>query len=193
MIDTTLVFVLRQLNGWLGLRYPSDEPHAVLAGLDKRDGITAAAIDNRVLVSIVNVERESVVANASAYRPEADGGYARMQPALHVNLLLLVAAHYESDYLEALKFLSATIGFFQATPALTLATPGFPTGLERLTFEFVSLSLQEMNNLWGVRGSTYRPSVVYKLRMLTFDAAQKEAHVPAVTGVGAEAEISRSR
>ena len=172
-----------RVNAYLGHLYPQDGPHAVLASLDRNSGTGAAAADNKVLVSIVNVEREGAVGAMPSTRPD-QAGHARVPPPLSFNIILLLAAHFEADYVESLKFLSSTIAFFQTTPTLSpRSSADFPDDLERLTFEFVSLSLQEMNNLWGVRGSTYRPSIVIRMRMLTFDDGRVEARVPAVTGI----------
>ena len=42
----------------------------------------------------------------------------------------------------------------------------FPASLEKLVFEMVNMNFEELNNLWGVLGGAYFPSVVYKVRMV---------------------------
>ena len=39
----------------------------------------------------------------------------------------------------------------------------------KLIFELESLGADKLNNIWTTLGAKYMPSVVYKVRMLTFD------------------------
>ena len=75
-----------------------------------------------------------------------------------------MVANFGDNYADALKFLSAALVFFHSSPVMTPATSSdFPADIEKLTIEFVNLSLQEVSNLWTVRGSLYLPSFVLKL------------------------------
>ena len=157
MIDKVLGFVVDDLNATLQSQFPSGERRAVMGRIG---GVESTALDNKIIVSIANLEREAGTARTNTPR---GGG----PPPLDINLFILVAANF-GDYAEAAKFLSAALVFFQSRPVMTPATsPGFPAGIDRLTIEFVNLSLQDLNNLWSVRGSLYLPSFLLKLRTLT--------------------------
>jgi Pvc16 N-terminal domain len=152
MIDKVLAFVVDRLDTMLQSQDPRSEPRAIMGRLG---GAESAATENKIIVSIANIERETT------QRPANRGG----PPPLDINLFILVAANFSDDYAEALKALSAALAFFQSSPVMTPATsPGFPAGIERLTIEFVNMSLQEANNLWTIRGSLYLPSFLLKLR-----------------------------
>jgi hypothetical protein len=185
MIDKTFAFLLDELNVFLKTRYPSAEPHAVLSCLLNQDGSVPPGIDNKLVLSLVNVERETA-APSSTMQPRGGGGYARVNPALNLNLYVLVAASFGNNYGEALKFLSATLAFFQSKPVFTAQTaPKFPKELEKLSFEMVSLDFQALNNLWSNLGGRYLPSVLYKARMLTVQDGWVTELPPAAAGSGA--------
>ncbi len=96
---------------------------------------------------------------------------------MHLNLLLLFSVQL-STYFESLKRLSFIIQFFQHQNVFTpVAYPAMPAEVEELVVDLHTLSLQDMNNLWGILGSRYLPSVMYKLRMVIIseDFEQGEA------------------
>ena len=68
---------------------------------------------------------------------------------------------------------AGTIGFFQAHPVFDRASaPELDARFERLTMEIENLNTTELSNLWGILGSRYLPSVLYRLRMVTIDEGQ---------------------
>ncbi|MDR3479531.1 MAG: DUF4255 domain-containing protein [Burkholderiaceae bacterium] len=185
MIDKALGFIVAELNAFLGVRYPSSEDHAVLASLTHPDGSAPPHTANRLVVSLVNLEREASAAT-NGVSTRAEGGYSRTSPALHLNLYILVTASFVNNYPGALTFLSAALGFFQAKPNFDAqSSPAFPREMERLSLELVSLSIQELNNLWAILGAKYLPSAMYKVRMLTFQQGWIGAAVPEVGGTDA--------
>lgn len=183
MIDKTFNFILGELNGFLGTRYPSSEPHAVLSNPSNQDGTLPPQIENKLILSLVNIERESAASvSAMQLRPQ-NGDYVRVNPPLNLNLYMLVSAYFGNNYSEALKFLSSAMGFFQGRPVYgSEVAPEFPPGLEKLSLEMVNLSFQDMHNLWGNLGGKYLPSVVFKARMLTIQEGWITEHVPEITG-----------
>ena len=103
MLDRTLTFLLTQLNDHLGTRYPSKEPHVVLSSLSTLEGTAPPEIANRVVLSLVNIERETSAASAAAPVRAENGGFVRTSPALNLDLYVLVSASFGSNYVEALK------------------------------------------------------------------------------------------
>ena len=82
MIDKALNFTLDELNSFLGTRFQSHENLAVLSSLSNQDGSAPVITDNKIVLSLVNIERET--AASSGARVRADGGaYVRVQPALN--------------------------------------------------------------------------------------------------------------
>ena len=44
-----------------------------------------------------------------------------------------------------------------------------PEGVDELILDLMTLSYQDLNNLWGILGSRYLPSVMYKLRLISIN------------------------
>ncbi|QRX82511.1 DUF4255 domain-containing protein [Glaciimonas sp. PAMC28666] len=180
MIEKTLTFIAAELNNFLGARYPSNEALSIVSGLINPDGSTPPGIDNRIVFSLVNIEREPAVAGAGVV-PRSDGGYALQQAPLHLNLYVLLTASF-ADYTQALQLLSMALGYFQSRTYFDAqSSPAFPRELDRLQLELVSLSIHEMNNLFSLLGSKYQPSALYKVRMLTIQENWMTASIPAVS------------
>jgi len=101
---------------------------------------------------------------------------------MHMNLYLVFAAHFpDPNYKEALHFISLVIEFFQGKSVFDkFNTPGLSANIDRLIFEFVNQDIQEMNNMWSLIGAKYLPSVVYKVRMLTFSQSMVREEVPGI-------------
>jgi hypothetical protein len=139
MIDKVLSLILDELNIFLSARFADSEPHAVLSSLIDRDGSVPSAIENKLVLSLVNIERE---------------------PALHHNLYLQVSANFAAaNYPESLRFLSAALEFFFERPVFSAS------GVASLSVEMINLTIQDLHNLWSISGGKYLPSVLYKLRM----------------------------
>ena len=90
MIDTTFNFILDELNGFLGTRYPSSEPHVVLSSLSNQDGTVPPQIENKLILSLVNIEREVAAATSSMQLQPHNGDYIRVNPPWRLNLYVLV-------------------------------------------------------------------------------------------------------
>jgi hypothetical protein len=59
-----------------------------------------------------------------------------------------------------------------------LGSPGLPAGVEKLVLDLNTLSFQDMNNLWGILGSKYLPSVMYKIRMISISEEFSQGNAP---------------
>ena len=87
-----------------------------------------------------------------------------------------------NNYAEALKFLSGSISYFQRHPVLTRqTTPDMDSRIEKLVLDIENLSIQDMSNLWSSLGGKYMPSILYRIRMVTFDSDEMTGRQPIVT------------
>ena len=94
----------------------------------------------------------------------------------------------DKNYPEALKFISSVIEFFQGKSLFTHQnTPMLSENANRLTVQMVNMDLQQLSNLWGNIGAKYIPSVIYKIRMLTYNENMIQEEVPRVLGLDGEA------
>lgn len=183
MIDLALGVVASQLNQGLQRAFGVREDMAVLGHIVEQDGQVGTQVDNKLVVSLVNIERD-----AAALRPTSrgTGGPMRaavMPAAVPLTLSVLFAANFGGgNYGEALKLISGTIGFFQSRPVLNHQnTPELDPRIDRLALDIANLDITELSNLWGILSGRYLPSVLYRVRMVTVDLGQISGQTHAVT------------
>ncbi|MFZ5964779.1 DUF4255 domain-containing protein [Thalassococcus sp. BH17M4-6] len=188
MIDTTMEFLVRALNAYLRQRLSAEEDLARLASPAPLQGGSTEEIEDKLLITLVNLEREGIARNASqTTRPQGDG-YVRVPQPLNINLIFMASARFQDKYATGLKVLGNVVGFFQANPLFTPQShPELPPHLQRLSVEWREMDLQAMHNLWSAMGSNYMPSAVYKARMLVVEDYLTGPEVTDITGIATEA------
>jgi hypothetical protein len=95
----------------------------------------------------------------------------------------MMAANFGAgNYAEALKSISQAISFFQQQTSFDLKnSPGLDPRIEKLILDIENLKIPDLNNLWGLLGGRYLPSVFYKVRMITVDSEAIIGQVPVIT------------
>ncbi|MFZ6774440.1 DUF4255 domain-containing protein [Undibacterium sp. SXout7W] len=179
-MDTALNFILTELNSYFSASSSVQESAVVLSGLANPDGSVPLAINNKIVLTLVNIEKETAM-GTTGFIPRMGAGFGRSNPTLYLNVYVLVSASF-TNYSTGLRRLNQSIGFFQSKPSFTAQNSvAFPAGFELLTMELVSLSMAELSTLWAVLGANYLPSAVYKLRMATVQNEWITEPVPAIT------------
>lgn len=167
MIGEAVEFIRKELRKQLGV---ADEEVIVNSAHKLIEAENAAG----AYISLINVEEETALRNLPHTTRRA-GNTNYVEPPVHLNLYLLFAFEFQT-YESSLVHLSKTIELFQSKRWFGPATqtgPGaiaFPPGLKKLVFEMVNLNFEALNNLWGVFGGCYFPSVVYKMRLVKIQA-----------------------
>ena len=130
-----------------------------------------------IVISLINVQEEAALRNTPNVRrtgPRTE----YVEPPVYLNFYLLFAFDF-AKYDTSLAHLSKTIELFQSRRWFSAENSNrqnpFPAELEKLCFEMVNLTFEELNNLWSVLGGTYLPSAVYKVRLVKVDADQAVA------------------
>jgi hypothetical protein len=189
MIFAAITSITDKLNQFLANEFGLYEDLVVVSNILDANGVKYDFADNKIAAFLVNIEREASSCqhhfkNMSASRLPAQ------HPPLHVNLYIMFAACFGGqNYPEALKFISATISFFQKNPVFDHQnTPDLDSRVEKLLLSIENLSFNDLSNLWGVLSGKYMPSVLYKVRMLTFDAGDIKGAAPVVLDADASAE-----
>jgi hypothetical protein len=167
MIDAALSHIASQLNQFLKRSYDSAEDMAVMSNILEQDGTLAAGINNKLVVMLVNVTKET----SPARPPQFSGADKTVNapPPLFMNLYVMVAAHF-GNYAESLKFLSNAVSFFQRQPVFDRqSTPDLDKRIDKLVLDIENLNTQDLSSLWGILSGKYLPSVLYRVRMVCFD------------------------
>lgn len=162
MIRKILTYYAERLDEYLSRTHRQPEGLAMVGLI----GNSTEASPNKMVVSLLNVERESAGGTVSSMQRTTEGGYIRTQPPLQLNLNVMLAAVFdERQYGESLSVLSDTLLFIQSSPKFTVEKTDY-------TIEIVSTTTQDMNNVWTLLGGQYYPSVVCKIRRLTLDSGE---------------------
>jgi len=166
MIDSVVQTVANELNEFFRLKFGIQEDRVVISNLVNQDGSLAIKDDNRIIISLAMIQEEKMGAYKSAGSISPGG----VKP-VYLNLFLLFSASFnEKLNIDALKFISAVIAFFQNKPVFNQQNSStLNEGLEKLSFEISNMSVQEQSNLWSAIGAKYLPSILYKVRVVTID------------------------
>ena len=140
----------------------------VLTKVADANGNVVIEGNNKIIFSLVNIEKETGVYPPQVLSRTASSNTGTLAfPPIALNLMLLFAANTD-DFKEGLKLLSKVVEFFQVNRVFDKQfSTSLPSGINKLTFEMVSLDFQALSHLWGCIGSKYIPSVIYKLRLIS--------------------------
>lgn len=159
MIKRILTYYAERLDEYLSRFHHHPEGLAAVGMI----GNTTEERPNKMVVGLLNVERETSGGISAPIQHTGSGGYIRMQPPLLLNLNIMLAAVFDGrQYAESLSLLSDTMRFIQSVPRFTVEGTDY-------TIEVVNISTQDMNNVWTLLGGQYYPSVVCKIRRLSID------------------------
>lgn len=183
MIDAAINLLATQLNDALKLNSNVAHNIARASNLFEQNGNVVADIDNTVVLFLVNVVKDTFPYTHAAERGGASVRYAEGRPAVHLSLSVMVAANFSGrHYTDALKYLSQAINYFRQNPVFDRrSVPDMDGRIERLLLDIENLGITDLSNLWGILGGKYVPSILYKVRMITFDAQEVVGQTPIIT------------
>lgn len=166
MIYLAINHIAFELNQFLRRSSIAGEDLVVLANPVEADGKADSLTVNKVVLFLAGIERDTVPG-----RPGDSQALARNAPTF-LNLYLMVAANFTArNYPDSLKYLSRVIAFFQQNPVFDRnSSPAMDEGIEKLILDMENLDRRELNNIWGMFGGKYMPSVLYRVRMVAIDS-----------------------
>lgn len=181
MISKALQFTNDVLDQFLKTRFGLDESKVLLNNLIDTNGAIPEINQNKIIISLINIEKETAKPFYNRNQQLANGSYANINPAERYNLDVLISSNFD-NYSETLKFLNAVILFFQINNSLDSNTSAnIPLGLERLEFEIEKITYHQMQSLWTAMGAKYQPSVIYKMRLITIQGDEVSGFAPEVS------------
>ncbi len=182
MIYNALNTIGIKLNEFLKSKFSSTDNHLEMSNLLEQSGNLAITDPNKVIATLINIERETAMGIQPRIEKNPDGRFTQLNPPIFINIYLLFTSIYTGkNYPEGLKFLSAIIEYLQGNSLLDHNnTPQLSDKIDKLTFEIINLDIQSLSQLWGAIGGKYMPSVLYKIRMLTMDSSIIKTELHAV-------------
>ena len=184
MINEALKFITEKLNIYLKTSFNLVVDGAILSNIVNADGSVPVNTHNKVVVTLINVEKETSTRHNGSFNSQVSNGSTATisYPPLFLNLDVLFSANFDL-YEESLKFLSKTVLFFQSSPVFTTKQyPDFPKDINKLIFDMEKLTYRESAHLYESLGAKYLPSVIYKMKMLCVDGDQITRQVAGISG-----------
>lgn len=185
MIYQALKLIATELNTYLDSLTEATDDLVVLGNIAMIEskmeagggGGGAAPLEDKVLLTLVNIQEENTLKNLPAQRLDS---FARQteykNPAINLNLYILFSVT-SSNYQNALLYLSRIISFFQGKRIFTNQNTPLPSATPsiedmenfRLIMDLYSPNFEETNYLWGTLGGKQFPSVLYKVRLVEIE------------------------
>jgi hypothetical protein len=183
MINQAISLLSSSLNQYLRRQFDMAEDVAVPSNIVEHDGAVVPHTNNKVLISLVNIEKETVPGSLWQSGSAVEGKSVSSYPPVHLNLYLMFTANFSgTNYAEALKFLSHVVGYFQSNPVFNHDNaPDLDHRIEKLTLDIENLNMKDLSSLWTIISGKYMPSILYKVRMITYDGQEISARIPKVT------------
>lgn len=172
-----------------------------IASLESNTGSASNLLENRVIITMVNIEEESAFKNLPNATKVQNGGIHYANPPVFLNLYLLFTANYLPDgnntqYYRALQDLSKVIQFFQGKRVFNLSnSPGFlnsPTPPDpdvaeiQIILDLYTMTFEQINHLWGSLGGKQLPFVMYKARLVKLIDRRLTGTGTAIEEIGAD-------
>ncbi|OMP79647.1 DUF4255 domain-containing protein [[Flexibacter] sp. ATCC 35208] len=168
MIHTVLNVLKSKLNEFFNIKTGDDGMLVKFIESGTSDRISFST--NAVTPFLINISEDRTFRQPDQYAGVWQNGIkTQLNPEVRIELLVLFVSNF-SEYFQALSSISYVIRFFQANRAFDQHNaPGLSDeNIERMTVELVSLQLAEQNQVWHSLHASYLPSVLYKVRVLTF-------------------------
>lgn len=168
MIYQALSFTSTVLNQFIKNKFGLTDDTVVVNRIIDPNGTIPEKNQNKIVLSLIHVEEETTKQFYNRMQPVADGNYVNKATSNQYNLVTLMTPVFD-DYSEGLKFLEATIQFFQINQLMDANQyANLPDGIQKIAYEFQKdENSLETQNLWTTLGAKYQPSVRYKMKMIT--------------------------
>lgn len=185
MITPALTYISTKINA--AYFTPGGSPRVILGNIATLNdtGIN----EPNVLLSLVNIEEEVMLRNPENFF-KREQSVVYKNPPMYVNVTVIFGAYLPNqnqlgtNYEGSITKIQKVIGFFQRQRIFERNNfPDLPAGIEKLTFELINLSLEQLHHLWSMLGGKYIPSVAYKMRMVMIDEALESLEAPLITQV----------
>jgi len=172
MIDTAICHIAGELNQFLKRSFELDEDIVVVSNILEQDGSVVSHVNNKIVVSLVNIEKDTVPFRQQNLTSVGSARSVVNSSPVFFNIYLMFASYFSgNNYQEGLKFISNTISYFQSQPVFDRSnSPGLAGNIDRLILDIENLNMSDLNSLWGILSGKYLPSILYKVRMVTYDS-----------------------
>lgn len=189
MIEKALQFTGKALNQFVKKKFGLDEDVVKINPIIDQNGVVPAENQNKIIISLIHVEQDNTQQFYNRNQKLENGNYQRASKTHRYNLFTLITPNFD-NYIEAIKFLDASIQFFQINEMIDATkNAAIPPELGKLEYEFQKgENYMQMQNLWTALGAKYQPSVIYKVRLVTILSDEVEGFDTKITSISTKTE-----
>jgi hypothetical protein len=175
MIEKALQYTRDVFNQYLKNKFGLDEDAVLINRIVDQSGSSPKENINKVVLSVIHLGQETNQQFYNKSKRTVDGNYVIAAASQRYNIYILVVPHFD-DYKEGLKFLNASLEFFQTYSLLNgEVNSKIPDGISKLEFQLEKGDgYMQMQNLWTALGAKFQPSIVYMMKLITIDSGQIE-------------------
>lgn len=177
MIKEVLIILKDKLNDSDKGLMDDDGEIAVVDDIAKHDD-EAAVLDNKVVITLLNVEEESTMKNRSWYTRTTISedpilyDMKKQNPPAYLNLYVMISAN-RTAYDKALTNISKAIEIFQTNNVLEYVDAD-ETKNFKFRIELHSIPFDQLSYVWGLLGGKVMPSVLYKISVIKIEAVDEK-------------------
>ncbi|MDF7777279.1 Pvc16 family protein [Sphingomonas sp. AOB5] len=160
VLASALLTVCRQMNSELRAIEPNSRPWVALLA-------PTEAVPDQLKITVLNLTQE---ASARNYEPVRRDDFRSMQPPLHLEVTVRIAADF-IDVPHGLRVLGRAVNWCRQHNVLTPAdTPDLDPAIARLSIEMLNLSLGEALAAAQLRDGIPMPAIFLRIRGIAFGA-----------------------
>ncbi|WP_378179185.1 DUF4255 domain-containing protein [Aquimarina sp. SS2-1] len=169
MVDVVLSVLKDKLNEYFKNVVGTTESN-IIEFISTTNNDPVSFTNDKITPFLINISEDRKFRNPDQYAGVIRNGIrTQTNPEIRIELLILFVSKF-SKYDQALKFLSHVIRFFQVNRIFNpLNSPQLSDeNIEKLVVELISIPLEEQNQVWHSLNTSYLPSVLYRVRLLSF-------------------------
>ena len=200
MINLALEFIRNELEHYLKYDAGDSSVEIELGNVALFETANSSEIEDKIIVSLVNIEEESTLKNKRNYRRMPNNDIQLRHHPVFLNLYLLFCCTF-TQYQPALQRLSLILKFFQARKNFDINNAIAPQNRDlfeeseqdfSLTFELYTLTFEQINHLWGSLGGRQLPSIMYKARLVRVEDMNAYRNLPPIEEISKHVNPSSS-
>lgn len=172
MIDLALTALRDALRGFIQrkLQVVHVEEKVVLTSIVDQDGQSTIP-NNSLGIALYRIAEDRITEREHQSSVIAHH-YEKLRAPVIVDLEIMIAANFK-DYSESLKFISATIAFFQTQNLFDhQSNPDLPESMTPFSVTMFTPDISNHNHTWSLFGGRYMPSAMYRLHYLVIQENQ---------------------
>tara|TARA_B100000902_G_C27186400_1_gene851592 strand:- start:304 stop:849 length:546 start_codon:yes stop_codon:yes gene_type:complete len=174
MINNIIISISDRLNEFIKNKLSLDEDKVIVSNLVDLNKNLNLEIENKLSCFLLNIEEDKISKNSQFNNSPGQS------PPIIINIYVMFAAYFtNSNYLESLRYISLVIEFFQIYNVFDSSnTPLISPGIDKVYVEISNVSIEEISKLWGNIGTSYIPSIAYKIKQVKFDGNMISEIIP---------------